>query len=45
MKVLPVKCAPVTGIAKGIAKVHNNRDMETITNFGDQWIRNILCIS
>ena len=46
MKVLCVKCAPVTVIAKGIVIAHNNRclwsDMETITDFCDQWIRNIL---
>ena len=44
IKVLRVKCTPVTGIAKGIVIAHNSRrlpDLETITNLVDQWIRNI----
>ena len=45
MKVLRVKCAPVTGIAKGSLMTHNNRcfflSEETIIELFDQWIQNI----
>ena len=45
MKVLRVKCAPVTGIAKGSLMTHNNRcfflSEETIIQLFDQWIQNI----
>ena len=44
IKVLPIRCAPVIGIAKRIASAGNNMqsDMEAITDLGDQWIQNIL---
>ena len=35
MKVTGVKCAPVTGIAKGIAMAHNS-GIETVTDLGDR---------
>ena len=41
MKVLHVKCAPFTGIIKGIVMAHNNisfLDTGNITDLSDQWI-------
>ena len=43
IKVLLVKCAPISGITKAIVITDVcHVDMETITDLGDQWIRNIL---